>query len=198
MIKAAIFDLNGIFIQGPRLSDRFKEIFGIETKDFLPVLKEIMAKIRKPNAGSAFSHWKPYLERWNVSLTEEQFLDFWFGAEKEIPELIELAKQIKTKGVKVFILSNNFAERADYYKKSSPFLTEIPDKVYYSWQTGFVKPDPQAFKNLLTENNLEPEECIYFDDLEENIKVANDLGMKAFLYNNVIGLEEALRNNRVI
>lgn len=198
MIKAAIFDLNGIFIQGPRLSDRFKEAFSIETKDFLPVLKEIMAKIRKPNAGSAFSYWKPYLEKWNVNLTEEQFLDFWFGAEKEIPELVELAKQIKIKGVKVFILSNNFAERADYYKKNSPFLTEIPDKIYYSWQTGFVKPDPQAFENLLAENDFKPEECIYFDDLEENIKVANDLGIKAFLYNNAVGLEETLRNNQVI
>ena len=198
MIKAAIFDLNGIFIQGPRLSDRFKEVFSIETKDFLPVLKEIMTKIRKPNAGSAFSYWRPYLEKWNVNLTEEQFLNFWFSAEKEIPELVELAKQIKRKGVKVFILSNNFAERADYYKKNSSFLREIPDKIYYSWQTGFVKPDPQAFKNLLAENDFKPGECIYFDDLEENIKAANNLGMKAFLCDNAIDLEKILINNRVI
>ncbi len=198
MIKAVIFDLNGIFIQGPRLSDRFRDVFGIETKDFLPILKEIMTKIRKPNAGSTFSYWKPYLEKWNINLTEKQFFDFWFNAEKEIPELVELAKQIKKMGVKVFILSNNFAERADYYKKNSPFLTKIPDKIYYSWQTGFVKPDPQAFKNLLIENNFKPEECIYFDDLEENIKVANALEIKAFLYKNVICLEKTLKDNRVI
>jgi len=98
----------------------------------------------------------------------------------------------------VFILSNNFAERANYYKKNFPFLEEIPEKVYYSWQTGFVKPNPRAFKNLLTENNLEPEECIYFDNSEENIKTANDLGIKAFLYTDIENLEKALKDNQII
>jgi len=40
----------------------------------------------------------------------------------------------------------------------------------------------------LSENNLNPEECAYFDDSEENIKVANGLKIKAFIFK---GVEDA-------
>jgi len=197
MIKVAIFDLNGIFIQSPKLSDRFQEKFGVSTEEFLVALKEIMAKVRKPDAGDAFNYWKLYLEKWGLRLTKEDFFNFWFSGENEVLELIDLAKQIKNKGIKIFILSNNFVERADYYKQNFPFL-EIFNKIYYSWQTGFVKPDPMAFKNLLLENSLKPEECIYFDNSEENIKAANSLGIEAFLFKDTEGFKKILIEYQLI
>ena len=198
MVKAIIFDLNGVFIQSPYLSDRFQNEFSIPAKKFLPVLKKIMGKIRKPNAGDSFNYWEPYLEKWGVELTKEQFFDFWFNREKKVPEMIELAKELKHKGVKMFILSNNFIERANHYKKTFPFLEEIFDKIYYSWQTGFVKPAPEAYKKLLVDNNLKPEECIYFDDSKENIKVAEGLGIKSSLFEGVQYARRLLKENGLI
>lgn len=197
MIKAVIFDLNGIFIQSPKLSDRFFQKYGIATEVFLPVLKETMAKVRKPNAGDVFGYWKPYLDKWSVSLTREKFLDFWFSAEQEISELVEIAKQIKTKGFQLFILSNNFSERAAYYTRTFPFLA-IFNKVYYSWQTGFVKPGPEAFRNLLTENKLKSEECVYFDNSQENVEVANNLGIRAYLFEDTDGFKQILADNQLV
>ena len=193
MIKAIIFDLNGVFVRSPYLSDRFEKKFGVSGKEFLPALKEIMTKARKPNAGNSFNYWKPYLKKWGINLTEEQFFDFWFSAEKEEPEMVEFVKKLKEdRGVKIFILSNNFIERANYYKKTFPFLEEIFDKVYYSWQTGFVKPDPEAHKNLLAENNLKPEECIYFDDSKKNIEVAKKLGIQSYIFEGIDSVEKIL------
>ncbi len=182
MIKAIIFDLNGIFIQSPKLSERFREEFGVALDEFLPVLKEIMAKVRMPNAGDSFLYWKPYLGGWDVNLMREEFFNFWFNAEKEVPKMITLGKELKTKGIKLFILSNNFVERAEYYKSQFLWLQEIFDKIYYSWQTGFVKPSAEAYILLLTENNLKSEECTYFDDSEENVQVANSLGIKSYVF----------------
>ncbi len=197
MIKAVIFDLNGVLIQNPKLSNRFQDKFGVSSEEFLPALREIMAKVRKPDAGDAFTYWKPYFEKWGLGLTREDFFDFWFNAEKEAPELIESAKRIKKKGVKIFILSNNFRERAAYYEENFPFLN-IFDRVYYSWQTGFAKPNPEAFKNLLLENDLKPEECIYFDDLKENIEVADSLGITSFLFEGLGGFERILKDYQLI
>ena len=196
MIKAVIFDLNGVFIQSPKLSDRFREDYGVPTEEFIPALKEIMDKIRRPDAKGAYSYWKPYLEKWKVEMSKEQFYDYWFTAEKEVPELIDIAKKIKEQDKKVIILSNNFVERADYYKENFPFL-DIFDKVYYSWQTGFVKPDPEAYKLLLEENELKPEESLYFDDSENNVKVAKDLGIKAYQYKGPEDLKEVLKKNEI-
>ncbi len=197
MIKAVIFDLNGIFIQSPKLSDRFQDKFSVLTENFLPALKEIMAKVRNPNAGDAFLYQKPYLKKWGIKLTKEEFFNFWFSGEKEIKELVDLAKQIKNKGVNIFILSNNFSERATYYKREFPFL-KIFNKIYYSWQTGFVKPNSEAFQSLLLENNLKPEESIYFDNSEENVVAANYLGIKSFLFEGIDEFKKVLIENNLI
>jgi len=182
MIKAIIFDLNGVFIQSPKLSDRFYDKFGVQPEIFMPTLKEIMDVVRRPNASNAFSYWKTYLEKWNINLSEKEFFDFWFSAEKEKSEMIKLTKKLKEQGIKIFILSNNFAERTKYYDEHFPFLKELFEKIYYSWQTGFVKPDINAFQNLLKENNLSPEECIYFDDSEKNITISDSIGIKGFIF----------------
>ncbi|MES2953106.1 MAG: HAD-IA family hydrolase [Patescibacteria group bacterium] len=106
MLRAAIFDLNGIFIKGQKLSDKFEADFGVKTAEFLPKLSEIM------------------------------------------------------------------------------------DKAYFSWQTGLVKPNPQAWQLVLNENNLKPEECVYFDDQEKNTKAAESIGIKSFLFTDVESLKK--------
>lgn len=191
-IKAVIFDLNGTVIQSPKFSDLFCEKFGTSKEVFLPALKETMAKIRLPSAGSAYIYWKPYLDKWGIKLSEKDFFNFWFSSEKENTEITELAKNLKRQGIKLFILSNNFAERTKYYDENFLFLKELFDKVYYSWQTGFVKPDPRAWQNLLTENNLKPEECIYFDNEEEKVKVASGLNIKAFIFKDAKNTKEII------
>ena len=198
MIKAIIFDLNGIFIQSSRLSDRFEGKFGVPSSNFLPALKEILSKARMPNAGDSFSYWKPYLDKWGTNLTREEFFDFWFSAEKDVPEIIDLVKEIKEGGVKIFILSNNFAERANYYRDNFSFIREIPEKIYYSWQTGFVKPNPQAYRKILEENDLQPEECLYFDDSQEHADTANSLGIKSFRFAGIYNLKEIFKSNQLI
>jgi len=197
MIKAIIFDLNGVLIQSPNLSDRFEKKFNVAVEDFLLALKDIMAETRKPNARGAFVCWKPYLEKWSVRLSKKEFFDFWFSEEKENSDLIELAKKLNKNKIKLFILSNNFSERAVYYKKRFDFLN-IFDKIYYSWQTGFIKPNPEAFINLLSENKLKPQECIYFDNSEENIEVADSLGIKSFIYEGVDGVRAVLLDQKLL
>ncbi len=198
MTKAVIFDLNGIFLQSPKLSDRFKKDFGISTSLFLPKLSEIMDRVRKPNAGPAFSYWKDVLKEWKLEISENDFWQYWFGAEIQSEKMIAFAKYLREKGIQVFILSNNFKERANYYDQY-PWIHDAVDKVYFSWQTGFVKPDVRAWELILNENKLKGEECIYFDDQEKNIKSAKRVGIKSFKFTNEEELEkvvnEELGNN---
>jgi len=188
MIKAVIFDLNGIFLQSQKLSDRFEKDFGISSSVFLPKLKEIMKEVRKPNAKPAFSYWSEILEEWKIKINENKFWDYWFKGEVQSDRMIEYVKSLKEKGIKVFILSNNFKERSNFYGQY-PWIHNVIDKVYFSWQTGFVKPDIRAWELILEENNLKGEDCIYFDDQEKNVNSAKSLGIKAFLFTNEEELE---------
>jgi len=193
-IKAVIFDLNGIFIRGPKLSDRFEKDFSIPVSQFLPKLSEIMDKVRQPNSGNSFQYWKPALEEWGVNLSEQEFWDYWFKAEKVSEEMVNFTKELKVKGIKIFVLSNNFKERAEYYNHYS-WMHEVIDKAYFSWQSGFVKPNPQAWLQILAENNLKPEECLYFDDQEKNIKAADSVDIKSFMFMNEDDLKEKVIQN---
>ncbi len=193
MIKAVIFDLNGVFVSSRYLSDRFKEDFNVSNEEFLPALKEVMGKVRLPDAPGVFELWQPYFDKWKVDLSPEQFADYWFKAEHEVPEMTAIARQLKEQGTKLFILSNNFVERTNYYEENFPFLVDITDKCYFSWQTGFVKPDERAYQLILDENDLKPEECLYFDDSDRNVEIARALGLQAFKFEGAEKLKEVLK-----
>ena len=182
MLKAIIFDLNGVFIKSPKLSDRFEYDFKISAEIFMPALKDVMAEVRMPGAKDFFEYWKPYFEKWSLNFTREKFLKYWFGAETLDDKMVDYAKELKAKKIKIFILSNNLRERSLYYDEHFKILNGLFDKMYFSWQTGFIKSDIRAYKNLLTANNLKPEECIYFDDSKKNIELAKALGIKSYLF----------------
>ncbi len=192
MIKAIIFDLNGVFIQSPKLSDRFRDDFNVSEKEFMPALEAIMKVGRLPNCPGAYSLWKPYLEKWKIELSEEELLDYIFRAEKENLEMIEFAKKLKGRGIRLFLLSNNFKERTIYYNDHFPFLKELFEKVYFSWQTGYLKTNFQAYQNLLDKNNLKPEEYVFFDDSDANIQVASNLGIKSYIFKEAKNTESIL------
>ncbi|MBU1039245.1 HAD-IA family hydrolase [Patescibacteria group bacterium] len=183
MLQAVIFDLNGVFIISPKLSDRVHKDFGLTTQEFLPALFSIMDQVRKPKAGPAFTYWQPYLQKWGINLNEPEFWDYWFKGEVPNQAMINLAKKFRQQGLKIIILSNNFKERAEFYQ-SYPWLNEIADKIYFSWQTGLVKPDIKAWQLVLTDNNLKAENCLYFDDQAKNLAAAESLNIPNFAFTN--------------
>ena len=151
VIKAIIFDLNGIFIQSDYLSDRIEKEYNLSKDKFIPALKEIMGKARKPGVPDSFVLWKPYLKEWNLNLPKSQFFSFWFSGEHLVQNAVVYSQELRDYGLDVFIISNNFKERADYYQEHFPILFSTVTNIYFSQQTGFVKPEPQAFLQILTQ-----------------------------------------------
>ena len=187
MIKAVIFDFNGVFLKADYLSVRMERRYGIDGNKFWSSLKKVLMITRKPSSEPFFELLKPYLEKLDLSISEEGFFNFWFSGEKLVPEMLDYTKELREQGIRVFILSRNFKERTQYYRQNFLEIFNNVDKAYFSWETGFVKPDPLAYQQILSENDLKPEECIYFDDSQENIESAKRLQINAYRYE---GLKE--------
>jgi HAD superfamily hydrolase (TIGR01509 family) len=185
MLEAIIFDLNGVFLESEYLSDRMERDHGVDSKEFIAALKDVMPQVRKPGAKDSFELWRPYFSKWGVELDEKEFFDYWFSGEQLVQELLDYTKELRKQGTKVFILSNNFRERTTYYREHFPEIFDSVDAAYFSWETGFIKPDEQAYRKILEDHNLNPEHCAYFDDSNTNVKVANFIGIKAFNYEGI-------------
>ncbi|MDQ5950115.1 MAG: putative hydrolase of the superfamily [Patescibacteria group bacterium] len=92
-------------------------------------------------------------------------------------KMIALVKELKSKGLKVFAISNSFDSFAP--------LHEVFDKIYFAGEIGFYKPDPEPFLYVLKKENLTPEECVYFDDSKSNVDGGRKVLIPSFLFESV-------------
>ncbi len=105
-------------------------------------------------------------------------------------DIVDLIKKLKTNGYKVYILSNTNQRAIDYLSSLSNFIS-IADGHVFSFENHSLKPHVGIYNELINKYNLNPEESMFIDDVEENMKTANKLGIKGRFvlkddYNSVI------------
>jgi FMN phosphatase YigB (HAD superfamily) len=191
-IKAVIFDLNGIFLNGKPLSDRVEEKFEVNKDIFWNAFKTPLDISRK-NKNTDSSIWQSVADL--LKITPDEFLEFWFSGENIDLEMLKFAKNLKDDGLKIFILSNNLKFRTEYYREHFPELFNTFDKTYFSWETGVAKPDSKSFENILNENNLCPSDCLYLDDSTKNVLAAIDLGIKSRVFEDINQTKKFIEEN---
>ena len=94
---------------------------------------------------------------------------------------INMIKELKGRGVPVYGLSNWGEETFALTCKKYPFFDLFDDRVI-SGEVKIAKPDPRIFKLLIERNHLNPAECMFIDDSEDNCRAAHALGINAVLY----------------
>lgn len=72
------------------------------------------------------------------------------------------------------------------------------DTTIVSALIGVNKPDPKIYQLALEASEVKTEECFFIDDLEHNLKPAEDLGMKTILYKDTEELKKDLISLGVI
>ncbi len=127
----------------------------------------------------------------DASVNYEDF----FAAYRDVfslnPPVIELYKKLKGK-YRLILLSNTDVVRFSFIKEKFPEIL-IFDAHVLSFEVGAMKPDPKIYRKALERAEAEASDCLFIDDMEENIKGAADLGLKTILYKPGTDLEKALR-----
>ena len=96
-------------------------------------------------------------------------------------------KLCKKRGHNIFVLSNWDGESFEYLQKKHSKLFELfaPEHIVISGEIGFIKPDPDIYAYIIGKHNLDPRQCLFFDDQEINIKSAESLGINGVLCKNL-------------
>ena len=94
-----------------------------------------------------------------------------------IPWIQELKRMEK----RVFYLSNYSAFSIRANRDVLDFLPHMDGGVF-SYQVHIVKPNPEIYRLLCEKYNLNAEECLFTDDMPDNIAAAKECGFHAVLF----------------
>ena len=108
------------------------------------------------------------------------------------PPAIDVLTRAKAAGYKVLLLSNTDPERFAFVRRRFPEILFF-DGYILSYELKLLKPDPAIYLAAARLGGSEPAECVFIDDMEENIKGAVEAGLHGVLYKPETDLEAELR-----
>jgi|SRR5579862_1224103 len=112
-------------------------------------------------------------------------------------EAFDLVRLFNSKGYKVYILSNLPLVAYEALRKIPGFFEKF-DGAVFSYEVKHVKPEPEIYHALLTKFSLNPEECLFIDDLEVNIEAGKACGIDGVVYREHFQAIEELKLLKVL
>lgn len=123
----------------------------------------------------------------------EYAFEHWFDYFDQFDEMESFIKEYKEKGYQFYLLSNASMQFYQYYE-SKPIFNYFND-YYISAKHQKFKPQLDIYQDFLKQYHLQASECLFVDDLKENIESAKEIGMNGFIYHqNVQELKEYIEN----
>ena len=125
-------------------------------------------------------------QRLPVNLIDNAFLayDNWYRNLPEINGMREIVTELKSKGYKLYLLSNISKQFVENYAKveSIVSLFELFDGLVFSGPIEMVKPNKDIFEYLLNKFSINAEESVFIDDNVSNINGAKKVGINTYLF----------------
>ena len=180
-IKVVVFDLGGVLLQ---LRNPIRT-FGLDMTEatFLERwLKSPGVREFERGAVDAETFARSMVRELELDMQWQEFLrrfDSW--PERIFPETMALLDAVPA-GIGRALLSNINAShwgRTDI----AGALDGHFDRMFLSYQTGLLKPDPQAFAQVATAFGLPAETLLFLDDNPLNVSAAIESGLRAFICN---------------
>lgn len=109
-----------------------------------------------------------------------RFKEIYFEALDPNEPMIELMRDLRDRGYRMALLTNNVREWEPLWRSMMP-VDEIFELVVDSAYVGMRKPDPGIYELTLERlgGGIGAAECVFVDDVEANVDAARSLGMSA-------------------
>lgn len=99
-------------------------------------------------------------------------------------DMIEYYKRLKQKGYKIYLCSNITEDTYNYIRDSFEIIQKADGGVFSCFEN-ISKPDVEIYKNLIKKYNIDIKDTIFIDDTSKNTSIANKIGLKTILFNNI-------------
>ncbi len=194
-MKDIVFDLGGVLIDwNPRYL--YRKVFSTEKE-----MDWFLTNVCTSQWNTQQDAGRPFEQ--GIKLLEDKFPEYKFAINfyysrweemlgGEIAGSVEILRELKNRGYRVYALTNWSAETFPIAQKNYDFLKWF-DGIVVSGEEKLVKPDPVIYSRLLERYQLKAPNCVFIDDNAANISKAADLGFETILFTD----PEALRSTLV-
>jgi putative hydrolase of the HAD superfamily len=122
----------------------------------------------------------------------EDFKEFIYKQSVELPALAWLKEWKKDCGFRVISINNEGKELNDYRVKKFK-LHEFFDAFVSSCEVKLRKPDPSIWKLAMGIAQVNPNQCVYFDDRIMFVRAAEKLGIRSFQHTDLEATKKILQ-----
>ena len=180
MLKNIVFDLGGVVVAhneesfAEKLGEFFSFVFGPDMKCVPSFWCDYDLGVRTidETAASVAEYRKCSVEEAKANML------YAISLQEEVEPTVQLIKELKERGYKLYVLSNMSKEYIEYLRKLPVF--EYFDYEAVSCEIHLGKPNPKFYQYLLDHCELNPTETIFIDDRKDNVEVAAELGITPF------------------
>jgi epoxide hydrolase-like predicted phosphatase len=195
MIKTIISDLGNVIV------DFDNSLFFSRISRYCPYSLEEISRLNQenPNVHLGFDTGelspREFYDKVSQILSANLSYDEFFQMYNEIftlkQDVMKTYKDLRGK-YRLLILSNTDPERFGFIKKTFPDILAFDDFVL-SYECGFIKPQNEIYEIALRKAQAPPSECVFVDDIEENISAAASLGLNTIHFKPGTDLKSELK-----
>lgn len=180
--KAVIFDYGEVLCFPPTPAEiaRMAEVFGVNPNHFRPLYEKNRLAYDRGDL-EAEEYWAAFAADTGIKLAPEQVkklrawdLEMW---SKLNPVMLEWLSALQGAGIKTAILSNMQADMVGHVRRSFAWVGKVHYAVF-SHEVRMAKPEAEIYHLCLRGLGTAPEETLFIDDRQRNVKAAQALGIQ--------------------
>jgi glucose-1-phosphatase len=198
---ALIFDFGNVIahFDYARAAERFGRSLGLSAEDFLRKGREAglteVAKQYESGALTSEAFHRRVCELTGLDVDFERFAADWadiFWANEPVHRLIDGLRGL---GYTLVLGSNTNEIHARHFRRQFAEVFRHFDRLVLSYEVGRIKPDAGFFLACAEAAGRPPGECLFIDDMPENVEGANKAGLVGVAY---IDISQLLRDLRAL
>lgn len=176
MIKAALFDLDGVIID---TEGQYFQFWGVIVPKFLPQYPDFGNMVKGctlvdihqryfDNDPAKYAEVDRLLNEFEANMKYELF-----------PGALELVDELRSQGILCAIVTSSNQEKMASLAQQLPTLSEHFDHIFTAEDAGGAgKPAPDCYLNAARYFNVQPSECLVFEDSINGLKSGRAAGAR--------------------
>ena len=127
-----------------------------------------------------------------LDLDADAFARAWGDIFELNESIAPLIRELKAAGYRLVLGSNTNDIHAAHFRRQFDEVLGQFDALILSYEVGHSKPSPEFYHACVAAAGLPADQCIFIDDLPENIEGAQQAGLNGLVYQDTPGLRRDL------